>query len=153
MDGIVRGFGDLGVTAHHHASAAALEVLATGGNAVDAAVAANAVQGVVAPETCGIGGDLFVLVHEPGDDTPTALDASGWAGSGVDADRLLAEHGSMPRTGPDAITIPGCVAGWEALLARHGRRPLGAVMAPAIRLAREGIPVNEELAAALTRRF
>ena len=152
MEGLVRGFGDVVVTPHHHATAAGLEVLAAGGNAVDAAIAANAVQGVVAPETCGVGGDLFALVHGPGLDRPLALNASGPAGSGADADALLVAEGRMPLYGPDSVTVPGCVAGWTALHERLGTMPLGDLLAPAIRLATEGILATEELAGALARR-
>ena len=76
-------FGDIVVTPHHLSTSAATTVLADGGNAVDAAIAANAVQGVVAPETCGIGGDLFALVWTADGAVPSALNASGRAGSGV----------------------------------------------------------------------
>ena len=73
----------MAVTPHYLATAAALEILAAGGNAADAAVAANAVQGMVDPTTCGPGGDLFALVHRPGEAAPDALNASGRGGSGL----------------------------------------------------------------------
>lgn len=151
MQGLVRGFGALAVTPHHHSTAAAIEMLTRGGNAVDAAIAANAVQGVVAPETCGIGGDLFALIHQPGLERPLALNASGPAGSNVDADALLASEGVMPLFGRHAVTVPGCVAGWSALTGL-GRLPLAAVLEPAIRHAQAGILATEELAGALDRR-
>lgn len=153
MEGLVRGFGDVVVTPHHHSTQAAMGILAADGNAIDAAIAANAVQGVVAPETCGIGGDLFALIHAPGMVRPAALNASGWAGAGgFEADRLLAEEGEMPLFGPHSVTIPGCVAGWAALAETHGRLPLERLLEPARRLARDGIVVTEELAGALDRR-
>ena len=104
------------VTPHHLATAAAVAALDAGGNAVDAAIAADAVLGVVAPETCGIGGDLFALVHRPGDRAPAALNASGRAGSGVDAGRCEMRatprsHGTtrrQPRS-LDALTV-----GWRS---------------------------------------
>lgn len=146
------GRGAVAVTPHFLATAAALEILAAGGNATDAAVAANAVQGMVDPTTCGPGGDLFALVHRPGEATPDALNASGRGGSGLDAASLRgAGHDQFPLRSPAAVTTPGCVDGWLALLGRHGTRPLPALLAPAIRLGDEGFPVSGDLAAALER--
>ena len=140
------------VTPHHLATAAAIEMLAAGGNAADAAVAANAVQGMVDPSTCGPGGDLFALVHRPGEAAPEALNASGRGGSGLDAAALRAAgHDRFPLRSPQAVTAPGCVDGWLALAGRHGTRPLSALLAPAIRLGEEGFPVSGDLAAALER--
>ncbi len=125
-------------------------VLAAGGNAVDAAVAANAVVGVVLPDTCGPGGDLFALVHRPGDPAPAALNASGRAGSGADPERLRREGlTAVPFQGPEGITVPGCVDGWEALLARFGTWSLSDVLAPAIAVADGGFEASPELAASL----
>jgi gamma-glutamyltranspeptidase/glutathione hydrolase len=139
------------VTPHHLASAAALEILESGGNAVDAAIAANAVQGVVAPDTCGIGGDLFALVHKPGDATPQALNASGRAGSGTTAAELRSDHNALPRRHAATITTPGCVDGWISLADVIGVLPLDMTLAPAIALAADGFPVSYELAASLVR--
>lgn len=144
-------YGDVVVTPHNLATSAALEVLATGGNAVDAAIAANAVQGVVAPETCGIGGDLFALVWLPGSDAPHALNASGRAGSGANPD-ALAGHESIPIDHPQAVTVPGCVDGWHALADRFGSRPLREIVAPAVRLASEGFPASTEFVLAFGAR-
>jgi len=146
------GTGAVAVTPHRLATEAAAEVMASGGNAADAVVAANAVLGMVLPTTCGIGGDLFALVHRPGDPRPDVLNASGRGGSGLDADRLRARgHSTMPLREPEAITVPGCVDGWAALLARHGTRPLGDLLEPAIRLGTESFEVSAELASDLTR--
>lgn len=122
---------------------------------MEAAIAANAVQGVVAPETCGVGGDMFALIHAPGDSEPTCLNASGRAGSGATAlaDELRSlgfDH--VPQHHPAAVTIPGCVDGWVALHARWGRLALGDVLAPAVALARQGFPASGEFAAALAQR-
>ncbi len=146
------GFGDAAVTPHFLSTQAAFDILGQGGNAVDAALAANAVQGVVAPETCGIGGDLFALVYTPGEDVPVVLNASGRAGSGADADALRADgHETVPYDHPEAVTVPGCVDGWSALAERFGSLPSEAVLAPAIRIAAEGFPASAELAGALDR--
>ncbi len=140
------------VTAHHLATEVGAEVLRSGGNAVDAAIAANAAVGVVAPETCGVGGDLFALIHVPGMTKPDALNSSGWAGSNVDPQKVADEHGTMPLFGKDSITVPGCVAGWGALHERYATRSLASLLAPAEDLAVNGFPVSEELAMALAGR-
>ena len=147
-----QGTGGVAVTPHHLATAAAVDVMRNGGNAVDAAVAANATLGMVLPTTCGIGGDLFAMVHRPGMDRPDVLNASGRGGSGLDAARLRAAgHDTMPLRDPAAITVPGCVDGWEALLARHGTLTLADLLAPVIALGEEGFGVSDELASDLTR--
>jgi len=140
------------VTPHHLATAAAIAVLGGGGNAVDAAIAANATLGVVAPETCGIGGDLFALVHTPGDPMPAALNASGCAGRGAEA-AVLRDTGMtrIPIESPFAVTVPGCVDGWIALSKRYGSVPLAAVLAPAVDHGRIGFSASPELAQSLLR--
>ncbi|HHC07978.1 MAG TPA: hypothetical protein ENK55_04600 [Actinobacteria bacterium] len=138
------------VTPHVLASDAAIATIGAGGTAVDGAVAANAVLGVVAPETCGPGGDLFALVHVDGDAQPRALNASGRAGTGTTPD-ALATLEEIPIDHPAAITVPGAVDGWLALLDRFGNLDLEAVLAPAIELAEAGFPVSPELARALAR--
>jgi gamma-glutamyltranspeptidase/glutathione hydrolase len=130
-----------------------MEMLASGGNAVDASIAADAVLGVVAPETCGIGGDLFALVHGPSLDAPVALNASGRAGAGADPERLRSEgHKSMPPFHPQSVTVPGCVDGWDHLVTRFGRLDLERILQPAIRLARDGFPASFELSGSLRAR-
>ena len=147
-----RGTGPAAVTPHTLATRAAIDIMAAGGNAVDGAIAANAVLGVVLPTTCGIGGDLFSMVHTPGAVAPAALNASGRGGSGLDADAMAAAGlTAVPLYGPEAVTVPGCVDGWEALAERFGTRPLAELLEPAIRLARDGFAVSVELAAALGR--
>ncbi len=136
----------------HLASSAGAQLLSAGGSAADAAIAASAVLAVTTPHMCGMGGDLFALVHHrPG--PPDVLDASGRAGSGADPDRLRAEgHTEMPFKGDvRSATVPGCVDGWCALHERHGRRPLAEVLAPARRLAERGFPASPMLAFTLPR--
>ncbi|WP_030158637.1 gamma-glutamyltransferase family protein [Glycomyces sp. NRRL B-16210] len=126
------------------------EVLANGGNAVDAAIAAGAALTVVAPHLCGLGGDLFALVHVPGEATPAYLNASGRAGSGADPEGLRAEgHTAMPFRGDlRSTTVPGCVDGWFALHERYGTRPMAELLAPAVKLASGGWPATAMLAKA-----
>ena len=90
------GAGAVAVTPHHLATSAALDRLRTGGNAVDAAIAANAMLGMVLPDTCGIGGDLFAIVHRPDMAAPEVLNASGRGGSGLDAATLRAAGHDRP---------------------------------------------------------
>jgi len=134
----------------HLASSAGVEVLRRGGSATDAAVAASAVLAVTSPHLCGMGGDLFALVHVPGDSAPAALNASGRAGSGADPDRLRAEgHDQMPFHGDlRSAPVPGCVDGWLSLHGRFGRLPLAEVLAAAIGYAAGGFPASPLLAAA-----
>ncbi|MCB1246168.1 MAG: gamma-glutamyltransferase [Acidimicrobiia bacterium] len=140
------------VSPHHLASRAGVDILGAGGNAVDAAIAVNAMLGVVAPETCGPGGDLFALVHVPGEPVPRTLNSSGRAGSGWTSDMLRdAGHGSIPLYSPWSVSVPGCVDGWVALSDTLGRLPLGDVLAPAIETARAGFRASAELASALER--
>jgi gamma-glutamyltranspeptidase/glutathione hydrolase len=118
-----------------------------GGNAADAAVAAGAVMAVVAPDMCGLGGDLFAVVRWPGQ-PPAALNASGRAGSGADAAALRDEGmARMPfQHDVRSVTVPGCVDGLIALHARFGSLDLSELLAPALRLASGGFPVSAGLA-------
>ncbi|GII59150.1 gamma-glutamyltranspeptidase [Planotetraspora thailandica] len=132
-------------TVDHLASSAGVITLDRGGSAVDAAIAANAVLAVTSPHMCGLGGDLFALVH---DGSVTALNASGRAGSGADPDRLRAEgRDRMPHLNDiRSVPVPGCVDGWAALHERWGRLPLSDLLAPAVRLAAGGFPGSPLLA-------
>ncbi|GIH76509.1 gamma-glutamyltranspeptidase [Planobispora longispora] len=137
-------------TVDHLASRAGVAMLERGGSAADAAVAANAVLAVTAPHMCGLGGDLFALVHD-GSGAPAALNASGRAGSGADPERLRAEgHERMPfHHDVRSVPVPGCADGWLALHGRYGRLPLTEVLAPAIGYATDGFPASPLLAPAL----
>lgn len=139
-------------TPHVSSALAAKRVLDGGGNAVDAAIAAVATQGVVAPETCGLGGDLFALVHHPGWDAPRALNASGRAGSGAGPDLVSDFDGvNVPGDHPLAVTIPGCVDGLDTLARDLGTIPLAEALTPAIEIARAGFEVSAEMAGAFDR--
>ncbi|HJZ76598.1 MAG TPA: gamma-glutamyltransferase [Vicinamibacterales bacterium] len=130
------------------AARAGVQILERGGNAVDAAIAANAVLGVTEPQSNGIGGDLFAMVYDAKTGTLHGLNASGWAPRAL-TPQLLASRGitSMPQNGVHAVTVPGAVAGWEALRTRLGRLPLAVLLAPAIRYADEGFPLTDVIAA------
>jgi len=131
------------------ATQAGMAILALGGNAVDAAVATNAAIAVTGPHLCGMGGDLFALVHDG--TNLHALDASGRAGAGADAAAMRREGlREVPfRHDVRAVTVPGCVDGWAALHGRLGRLPLAEVLAPAIGLAERGFPASPLLVASL----
>lgn len=131
------------------ASNAGVSVLQAGGSAVDAAIATNAVLAVTAQNQCGLGGDLFALVHEV-DGPPAVLNASGRAGSGASPERLRAAgHTTMPQRGHIAsVPMPGCVDGWLVLHERFGVLDLQQVLGPAILYAENGFPVGQGLAAA-----
>jgi gamma-glutamyltranspeptidase/glutathione hydrolase len=133
------------------ATQAGLRALVLGGNAVDAAVAANAAIAVTAPHLCGMGGDLFALVHRDGE--VFALNSSGRAGSGADAAALRAEgHSEMPfRHDIRSVTVPGCVDGWMALHQRFGTLPLSVLLEPAIALAARGFPASPLLVGVAAR--
>jgi gamma-glutamyltranspeptidase / glutathione hydrolase len=133
----------------HLAAQSGLAILRAGGSAVDAAVATSAVLAVTTQHMCGMGGDLFALVHQPGDREPATLNASGRAGSGADPDRLRAEgHATMPPSGDiRAVPVPGCVDGWLALHERFGRLPITEVLEPARSYAADGFPASPILAA------
>lgn len=139
-------------TIDHLASSAGLAMLLRGGSAADAAIAANAVLAITAQYLCGMGGDLFALVHLPGEPAPLTLNSSGRAGSGADPDRLRAEgHTHMPPSGDiRSVPVPGCVDGWLALQARLGKLELSEVLEPARRLAADGFAATPGMAGAAT---
>jgi gamma-glutamyltranspeptidase/glutathione hydrolase len=147
--GSTRGTSAIVASADQLASQAAMIAFDRGGNAVDAAIAANAAIAVTAPHLCGMGGDLFALVHTGR--SVVGLNASGRAGSGADPASLRSSgHGTMPfRHDIRAVTVPGCVDGWLTLHDRFGRLPIADVLAPAIRLAEHGFPASPLLVASL----
>jgi gamma-glutamyltranspeptidase/glutathione hydrolase len=140
--------GGIAASEHPLASQAGVSILARGGHAVDAAIAANAAMGVVAPMMNGIGGDLFALVYDAASDALHGINGSGWSPAALTIERL-AETGavSMPQTGIHSVTIPGAVAAWAKLHGRFGRLPFADLLAPAARMAEEGFPVPEITAA------
>ncbi len=135
-------------TSHPLAVQAGLDAMNRGGNAVDAAIAACAVLGVVEPISTGVGGDLFALVHEAETRQLHALNASGRSARSATLATYRARgyRASMPEDGILSVTVPGAVSGWGALNKRFGRRSLDRLLAPAIGYARDGFPVSEIVA-------
>ncbi|TPV97199.1 MAG: gamma-glutamyltransferase [Myxococcales bacterium FL481] len=134
-------------TSHPLASATALGVLASGGNAFDAAVSAAAVLNVVEPHMTGIGGDMFALAWSARENRLVGLDASGRSGSLVDAEAARAQGATeVPYRGAAAVTVPGALSGWAALLGAYGTLSLSQALQPAIALAEEGFPVSPIIA-------
>jgi len=135
-------------TAHPLATAAAREVLERGGNAFDAAVAASAALGVVEPYSSGIGGGGFWLLHRAKDAKQIMIDGRETAPKAATADMYLDSNGKpIPQAsldGPLAAAIPSSPAAWAHLAEHYGRLPLAQSLAPAIRLARDGFPVDEQ---------
>src|SRR5262249_20640107 len=138
----------LAATSQPLSTAAAIRILQQGGNAVDAAIAANAVLGVVEPMSCGIGGDLFAIVWDARTKKLTGLNASGRAPGAATID-LFREKGltSIPVHGPLSWSVPGCVDGWDQLRRRFGTKSWSELLAPAIAYAEQGFPVSEIIAA------
>ncbi|WP_018141524.1 gamma-glutamyltransferase family protein [Thioalkalivibrio sp. ALJ7] len=130
-------------TSHSLASVEALQVLRDGGNAMDAALAACAVQCVVEPGSTGIGGDCFAMIWPAGSERPVAYNGSGRAPAAASLERL-AHMGlaDIERTSAHAVTIPGSVEAWCRLTADHGRLSMREILAPAIRLAGDGYAVS-----------
>lgn len=127
------------------ASQAGAAVLARGGSAVDAAIAANAALGVIEPMMNGVGGDLFAIVYDAKTKKLYGLNASGWAPKAMTVEALKAKGivEEIPETGIDSVTVPGAVAGWDALRRRFGKLSMAEDVAPAAALAEKGIAVPE----------
>lgn len=137
----------MAATSQPLATLAAIEILKSGGNAVDAAIAANAVLGVTEPMSCGLGGDLFAIVWDANTKKLYGLNASGRSPRALtleEFDRRKLSY--IPKLGPLPVTVPGCVDGWAELHQRFGKLPLEKVLAPAIHHAREGYAVTEVIA-------
>lgn len=130
------------------AAQAGVRILEHGGNAVDAAIATNAMMGVVAPMMNGMGGDLFAIVYDAKAHKLYGLNASGWAPKSLTIEYLKKKGlRDMPQSGVDTITVPGAVDGWQKLADKFGRKKLSDDLAAAIRTAQDGFPVPELTAA------
>ena len=129
------------------AAQAGVQILERGGNAVDAAIAANAAIGLMEPHMNGLGGDLFAIVYDAKTGKLHGLNAGGWAPTGLTPELLASKNlQRMPNRGIYSITVPGVVAGWDILRARFGSKAFAELLAPAIYYAEEGFPVSEIIA-------
>ena len=129
---------------HPLAAQVGIDILKAGGNAIDAAVAVNAVLGLVEPHMNGVGGDLFAIVWDAETEQLYGLNATGRAP--YELNRQVFERQNLdrvPGTGPLTWTVPGAVDGWDQLLTRFGTMGFAEVLAPAIAYARDGFPVSE----------
>src|SRR5580698_6477392 len=131
-------------TAQPLASQAGAQILARGGSAVDAAIAANAVLSLVEPMMNGPGGDLFALIWDSKTGKLTGINASGWSPKGLSIEYLKKQGlSTIPGRSIHSVTVPGCVDGWEKLHRRFGRIPWRDLFKPAIYYAENGFPVTE----------
>jgi gamma-glutamyltranspeptidase/glutathione hydrolase len=137
----------MAATSQPLATQAAIEILQAGGNAIDAAIAADAVLGVTEPMSCGLGGDLFAIVWDAKSKKLYGLNASGRSPRGLTLEEFKRRSLKfIPSHGPLCVSVPGCVDGWAELHNRFGKLPLDRVLAPAIRHAREGYAVTQVIA-------
>jgi gamma-glutamyltranspeptidase/glutathione hydrolase len=136
-------------TSHPLAAQAGLDILKAGGNAADAAIATNAMLGVVEPMSCGIGGDVFVIYWDAKTQKLYGLNGSGRSPYALNR-QVFKEKGlsQIPLEGPLPWSVPGCVHGWGELRGRFGKLPLAQILKPAIETAEEGCPVPEVIAGA-----
>ena len=138
---VVRGPHGAVVAPHHLATSAGVAILRAGGSAVDAAIATNAVLGVVVPDHCGLGGDAFWLIWDAASGQQLALNGSGRAPAAADPEALRrAGLANVPLRGPHSITVPGAVRSWADAHRRFGRLSVAEILAPALELARDGFP-------------
>ncbi|MEX0726294.1 MAG: gamma-glutamyltransferase, partial [Planctomycetaceae bacterium] len=134
-------------TSHPLAAQVGIDVLKSGGNAADAAIAASAMMGLLEPMSCGIGGDLFLLYWDNKTQKLYGLNASGRSPHTLTR-QVFAEKGltQIPETGPLSWSVPGCVDGWDILRSRFGTKPFAEILKPAIEYGENGFPVPEVIA-------
>jgi gamma-glutamyltranspeptidase/glutathione hydrolase len=128
------------------ATSAGINALKEGGTAIDAAIAANAMLGLVEPCSCGVGGDLFAIIWNPKSKKLEAINASGPSSNAIDIDRIANEYKILPQRGGVTVTVPGCVKGWEYLYQKFGKLDLKEIFKPSINYALDGFPVSETIA-------
>ncbi|WP_126602346.1 gamma-glutamyltransferase [Dictyobacter aurantiacus] len=136
---------------HYLAAEAGLDILKSGGNAIDAAIAANAMLQVVYPFVCGLGGDIFMMIYEASSGNVYGLNGSGRSAQAASIERYQElGHKTMPTFGVHTVTVPGCVSGWDAASQRFGRLGLARSLEAAISYAEEGFAIGPGLHNALT---
>lgn len=139
-------------TAHPLATQTAIDILRSGGSAIDAAIAANAMLGLVEPTGNGVGGDIFVIVWDPRTQRLYGYNGSGRTPRGMSLAQMRREArrrgnpNAVPSFGAASVSVPGTVDGWFALHERFGRKPMAELLAPAIQYAREGAPIPQTIA-------
>ncbi len=139
--------------AHPLATLAGIELLKSGGNAADAAVAVNAVLAVTQPQMCGLGGDFFALYYEAASRRVSCLVGAGRSGARASLEELKRRKlSAVPTVGPAAVSVPGCVRAWEMLLERFGTRRLADLLGPAIHYAETGFPCTHLLRQTIAER-
>ena len=137
----------MAATSQPLATQVALDILKKGGSAMDAAIAANAVLGLVEPASCGIGGDIFAIVWEAKSEKLYGFNGSGRAPKSLSIDYFMDKGMKyVPFLGPLPVSTPGCVDGWFMLHDKFGRLSMREILQPAIDYGREGFPVSEVIA-------
>lgn len=137
----------MAATSHPLATQIAIDILKKGGNAVDAAIAANAALGLMEPTGCGIGGDLFAIVWDANSQKLYGLNASGRSPQALTLNYFKENNiERIPAYGPLSVSVPGCVDGWFELHERFGNLGMEDILAPAIHYAEEGFPLTELIA-------
>jgi gamma-glutamyltranspeptidase/glutathione hydrolase len=137
----------MAATSQPLATQVALDILKKGGSAMDAAIAANAMLGLVEPASCGIGGDIFAIVWDAKDQKLYGFNGSGRAPKSLTIDYFIDnEMKYVPFYGPLPVTVPGCVDGWFAMHEKFGKLPMQELLQPAISYGRNGFPVSEVIA-------
>ncbi len=143
--------GGMVASPHYLATMAGVQVLKEGGNAMDAAIATNAVLTVVYPHMCAIGGDAFMMIWDPKAERLVGLNGAGRSGSAASIDALNSLGlSAMPERGAQVVTVPGAVHAWQTAHARFGSRPFGALFDQAIRYADGGFPLSPSVSASIT---
>jgi gamma-glutamyltranspeptidase/glutathione hydrolase len=140
----------IAATSQPLATQVALDILKVGGNAIDAAIAANAMQGLTEPASCGIGGDLFAIVWDAQSKKLHGLNASGRSPKSLTLEHFRKlKLKQIPTHGPLPVSVPGCVDGWFELHKKFGRLPMKQILQPAINYGEKGFPLTEIIASGM----
>lgn len=149
---VTMGHRGMVAAAHSLASLAGIDVLRSGGNAIDAAIAVNAALNVTQPGACGIGGDLFALIYMANEGRVRFLNGSGRTPEKATAKGLASDGFSSVR-GIRSVTVPGCVDAWFTMHERYGTMPMADLLTPAVALARDGHPISHKMASAIAATY